>query len=464
MNEWIGFFRNRLFILLSLFFASSLGVVTWLGIAQNEKQIKVQQLAQKHIRSQWDSMKPSNPHGAAHFGSYAFKPNSMLSSIDEGVNTITGNVLRLEGHTQNDLVYSEASQSLLVSKFGKLKPSLIFQFIIPLFLIFLAFNTYSSESESGRLKLILIQGSSLKKVFIGKIISVWSIGILLLLFTLVIQILFLGGALDLDTFLRFSLLTFSYSAYYLIVTILTVLLSVIFKNGSTALSFTIAIWILWTIFLPKIAGNTVEKISPLPTRVQFQKAMEEDRSKGIDGHNPSDDREEELKKTILAKYKVDSLSQLPINFDGLVMQADEEYGNIVWDKHFGELYGKMESQKRNYQFTGLINPFASIQNLSMGSSGTDMFHHLDFLKQAENYRRVFIKTLNDKHAFGGSKTGDWDWKADKNFFQSVKDFNYKNPSIQKIGLKYLIDLLFLFGWVTLLFALINYISKRNSII
>jgi ABC-2 type transport system permease protein len=464
INEWIGFLRKRLFILVSLIFASSLIVVTWLGISQNEKQIKVQQLAQKHIRSQWDSMKPTNPHGAAHFGSYAFKPNSILSSIDEGVNTITGNVLRLEGHTQNDLVYSEASQSLLVSKFGKLKPSLLFQFIIPLFLIFLGFNTYTSERESGRLKLILIQGSSLKKVLFGKIISVWGIGILLLVFTLIIQILFNGSSFNLDTFLRLSFLTINYSAYYLIVTILTVLHSVIFKSGSTALSFTITIWILWTIFLPKIAGNAIEKISPLPTRVQFQKVMEEDRSKGIDGHNPSSEREKELEKTTLAKYKVDSLSQLPINFDGLVMQADEEYGNIVWDKHFGELYGKMKSQKRNYQFTGLINPFASIQNLSMGSAGTDMFHHLDFLKQAENYRRVFIKTLNDKHAYGGSKTGDWDWKVDKTFFQSVKDFHYQTPSIQKIGSKYLIDLLLLFGWVILLLALINYISKRTYII
>ncbi|MBK7637287.1 MAG: DUF3526 domain-containing protein [Saprospiraceae bacterium] len=67
--------------------------------------------------------------------------------------------------------------------------------------------------------------------------------------------------------------------------------------------------------------------------------------------------------------------------------------------------------KRNYQLSGIINPFASLQNLSMGSAGTDMIHHLDFLKQAEVYRRAFIKTLNDKHACGGSKTGEWEWKA-----------------------------------------------------
>ena len=39
---------------------------------------------------------------------------------------------------------------------------------------------------------------------------------------------------------------------------------------------------------------------------------------------------EELKKATLAKYNVDSLSQLPINFRGIIMQADEEYGNSIW--------------------------------------------------------------------------------------------------------------------------------------
>ena len=93
-------------------------------------------------------MEASNPHSAAHYGTYAFKPVSVLNSIDEGINSVTGNVLRLEGHRQNDIVFSEASQSLMISKFGKLKPSFnFFSFIIPLLLIFLSFNTYMSEKK-----------------------------------------------------------------------------------------------------------------------------------------------------------------------------------------------------------------------------------------------------------------------------------------------------------------------------
>ena len=40
-----------------------------------------------------DEMEASNPHSAARSGTYAFKPVSVLNSIDEGINSVTGNVL-----------------------------------------------------------------------------------------------------------------------------------------------------------------------------------------------------------------------------------------------------------------------------------------------------------------------------------------------------------------------------------
>ena len=117
--------------------------------------------------------------------------------MDEGINSVTGNVLRLEGHTQNDVMYSEASQSLLISRFGKLKPALLFQFFVPLILIFLSFNTYTTERESGRLRLLVVQGSSIAKLVISKSLSIWTIGLLLLVFSAMTQLAFYGQILGL---------------------------------------------------------------------------------------------------------------------------------------------------------------------------------------------------------------------------------------------------------------------------
>tara|TARA_Y100000590_G_scaffold339101_1_gene386523 strand:- start:1866 stop:3269 length:1404 start_codon:yes stop_codon:yes gene_type:complete len=462
LNEWKILFRNQAFVYITIVFVLSLIFIVWIGVFENNNQKNLQLSAQKHVRNQWDNLKPMNPHRAAHYGSYVFKPISVLNSLDDGVSSITGNVLKLEGHVQNEIVYSEASQSISISKFGKLKSSLILQYVIPLFLIFLAYSSISSERETGRLKLLVFQGISLFQLVFSKSISIWLYGVFLLLITISIQTLL--SPIDLEIIQRLMLVFISYSCYYYIICSLTTLFSVSFKNNTSALSSILATWIIWTIFLPKIWGNAVENIYPLPSRQNFKSMMKEDRSKGIDGHDPSDQRREQLKSKYLDKYNVDSLKHLPINFDGIVMQEDEEYGNRVWDKHFGNNYSIFKKQKRLYQISGLLSPFSSLQNLSIGVCGNDMIHHLDFLKKAEDYRRYLIKSLNDKHAFGGSKTGNWKWTVDNEFFKSVEKFEYNTPKIQNKINHYVIDILFLLLWILVTTLLIRLYTKKGILL
>ena len=462
LNEWKILFRNRSIVFISLIFILSILSLAWMSNLQSENQSKAQVAAEKHIRSQWDNLEPMNPHRAAHYGVYVFKPISILNSLDDGVSSITGNVLKLEGHVQNEIVHSEASQSITISKFGKLKPSIILQYVVPLFLIFLSFGSITNDKETGRMKLIALQGVSPEKLVLSKSISIWLYGLMLIIFSILLQSLL--GSLALDAGLRLGLTFISYGLYYLIVVFLSTFISVSFRNNTSAISLLLATWIVWTIFLPKIWGNTVEKVHPLPSRQNFIAQMREDRSKGIDGHDPRDERRSKLEKEYLVKYKVDSLSQLPINFDGIVMQADEEYGNQVWDKHFGKNYLIYQKQKKLYQLSGLLNPFSSLQNLSMGFCGSDMIHHLDFLKKAENYRRYLIKTLNDKHAHGGSKTGEWRWTVDNVFFRSVKTFDYQTMLIKNHIGNYLFDILALIAWTVFAGSLMRYKIKRDILL
>ena len=462
INEWKNLIRDRLFFYSTIFFVLSLLLVVWMGILQQENQQQSQSEAQKHVRKQWENLEAMNPHRAAHYGSFAFKPLNILNAMDGGINDITGNVLQLEGHVQNEVIYSEASQALSVSKFGKLKSSLILQYVIPLFLIFLSFGSMSKEKETQRIRLLILQGASIEKLVNAKSISVWIYGLFLLIVTVTIQSIF--GSTNPEIFKRLAYILLSYGLYYFIITSLSTYLSATLKDKTSALSSILAIWILWTIFLPKIWGNAVEKVHVLPDRKTFKEDMRAERNQGIDGHNPYDKRREALKNKYLSEYQVDSLSQLPINFDGIVMQADEEYGNLVWDKHFGSNYSIMQKQKSLYQFSGLLNPFASLQSASMGFCGTDMIHHLDFLKKAEDYRRVLIKALNDKHAYGGSKTGDWKWTVDSEFFKSVQGFTYETPRISNHLNHYLIDLLFLFFWALLIRVLVRVNAVKVNVL
>jgi len=161
---------------------------------------------------------------------------------------------------------------------------------------------------------------------------------------------------------------------------------------------------------------------------------------------------------------VDNLSLLPINFDGIRMQADEEYGNIVWDKHFGNHRKVLDRQKRSFQLGGLINPFISLQNASMGFAASDNLHHQVFLRQVETYRRDFIKALNDEHAFGGSRTGDWGWKADRAFFISVPDFEHQPIAIASVLPTYLMDMALLLLWASVVCVLIILGAKNIKLV
>ncbi|HHP7242645.1 MAG TPA: ABC transporter permease [Cyclobacteriaceae bacterium] len=463
-NEWKYYSRTPWLLGISSGFVLVLLLSVVLGNFQTQKQTEQYIKAQDELRAQWESIDAMNPHGAAHYGTYVFKPASLLSSLDEGVNGITGNVLRVEGHVQNEIVHSEASQMQSISKFGKLKSSLLLQYIVPILLVFLAFSSISSEKRSGRLKLLVLQGAKPLSLILGKTLSIWMYGVGLLALTVLAYALFNLEDLNGEVLSRTALFFLSYSLYYFIVTGLTIFFSARWQNPTVALTSMLGIWIIWTIFLPNILLSSVEKWHELPSRNEFKTAMKEDRSKGLDGHNPSDERTKELKAKVLKEYEVDSLAELPINFDGLVMQEDEEYGNKVWDKHFGNLRSVFVQQKQTYQLGGIVNPFISLQNASMGFAGNDNLHHQEFLVQVENYRRVFIKMLNDKHAYGGSKTGDWGWKADNDFYKSVPDFEHQPTELASVFSHYATDVLLLLGWSVVVFGLMILGTKRMQVL
>ncbi|MFN3999437.1 DUF3526 domain-containing protein [Algoriphagus sp.] len=446
-NEWILLKRNPWFMGLTAVLTFIVGLTSYFGVAEAIKLKEMEAEAASHIRSQWDNQEAGNPHSAAHYGTYLFKPSSALTGFDEGVNGVVGKTLYLEGHRQNEIQYSEASQSLQISRFGKLRPSLLLQLIIPLLLIFLVFSAIRTERESDRVRILLVQGGDFRQLLFGKIIAYWLLSVLFLIITLSLQLILQMEQLTGEVILRTSLIGLGYAAFYWVISSLTAYLSANLRQAGTALSVMLACWIIWGVFLPKISGTLAEQLYQLPSRQEFSERMKADRAVGLDGHNPEKEKLAILKDSVLRKYQVETVEELPINFDGILMQADEEIGNVVWDKHFGDLYEVLRKQKTFTQVSSIPNPLQSLQSLSMGLSGTDYFHHADFMLKAEEYRRGFIKELNDKHAFGGSKTGDWKWAADQEFYRSLEDFTYSSIPLNQIFGILWSDILILLSWV-----------------
>ena len=95
----------------------------------------------------------------------------------------------------------------------------------------------------------------------------------------------------------------------------------------------------------------------------------------------------------------------------------------------------------------------------MGSCGTDLIHHLDFLSKAEIYRRYFVKALNDEYTTV-STDGENAYLSNNSFFKSINDFNYKGLNFFSSLNYYLFDLLFLIVWTISLMFFIVFKSRK----
>jgi ABC-2 type transport system permease protein len=166
---------------------------------------------------------------------------------------------------------------------------------------------------------------------------------------------------------------------------------------------------------------------PTPSALEFAKDMEHDIENGLDGHSPTDARTEALKAELLRKYNVDSVEKLPVDFNGLRMQAGEEYGNQVFDKHYSALWATYERQRRVHELASVFAPSLAIRSVSMGLSGTDFPQHSHFAKAAEDYRRLINREMNMDLAYHAK--GKPVYMAGQQLWEKIPDFSYTAPGL-----------------------------------
>lgn len=398
----------------------------------------------------WQNQGDKNPHSAAHYGSFAYRPKSPLSFVDFGTDSYTGMSVRLEAHKQNDAVFSAAQESSSLLRFGELTLAFVLQVLMPLLIIFLCFNTFTQEKEAKTLQILLSQGVSMRQIASGKIKGFSSIIAILVVPFLVVASILLVIALD-SSFswawlVRIGLLMLSYLAYTLIFVLLAIGISAKATNSRASLLSLLVIWIFACVIIPKATVNIASNVYPVPTGFDFNKAIQEDEAKGIDGHNAEDVRAKVLEKQILAKYKVDSISQLPVNFDAIQMQEGEKYTSMVYQKHFKNLQETYNSQNKVSEVAGLLNPFLAIRQVSMVLSGSDYVTHANFQEQAETYRFKLVELLNN-YMRDNSKTGDWHFTVNKNVWSKLPEFKYVEPSFIGLLSKNWLSFLSLGLWV-----------------
>ncbi len=391
------------------------------------------QAARDNARNVWVSQDNKNPHSAAHYGTYAFKPKYPMSLIDQGVDKYSGLSIYLEAHKRNEAQYIAAQDQTALSRFGDLTPDFILLFIIPLFIVLIGFNAFTKEKESGTLRLLKSYGVSSLRLAGGKWLGIFAAVLALVAPIYLISLLLLSGISDFGELnggvllLLFLFLLVYYAAFINI----TLLVSALVKRSSISLVMLLAVWMVACLGMPKVANRLADEIYPYPTQNQFAAEIEEDQKNGMDGHDPYNVLMKKLEKETLEEYGVDSIQQLPFNWDGYSMQKGEEHTAEIYFEHYEKLRQTYLDQSSVYRTAAVLSPYLPARFLSMALCRTDYNAHWHFSDAAEKYRIMMMDKLNT-HFAENTAYGDWAYKADKSLWDEIPDFTYSPPNYGEI--------------------------------
>ena len=449
-KEFISLWRDRRFGIVGGIIVLLLLTATIVGYLNYQKIQTERASAAKSADELWLNQGNKNPHSAAHYGSFAYRPKSPLSFLDFGTDSFTGMSVKLEAHKQNDAVFSAAQDASSLIRFGELTVAFVLQILMPLLIIFLCFNAFTQEKEEKTLQILLSQGVSMQDLAWGKILGFFGIIACLVMPILLIISVLIGTqsdmAFDGSWLLRTGFLSLGYLAYLFVFVMISVWVSARVASSRNALLTLLAVWIFACIIIPKATVNVASNIYPIPSNYAFNKKIGEDVDKGINGHDPEDARAKVLEKEILKKYKVDSVSQLPVNFDGIQMQEGEKYTSMVYNKHFQALQDTYKAQNRVSEILGFLNPFLAIRQFSMAMAGSDYVTHAAFQQQAEAHRFMLVEQQNN-YMRDHSKTGDWEFTVNKEVWSKLPAFQYKEPNFSSVIANNLLAILALVVWV-----------------
>lgn len=441
-----GRFRTLAASILALLLVGLAG--GWLETRQARQAIET---AEDSERATWLGQGAKNPHSAAHFGNYAFKPRSPLAALDRGVDDYLGRAVWLEAHWQDPFSLRPAEDRTAVQRFGELTAAFTLQVLVPLLLILLGFAAFAGEREDGTLLLLSSLGLKGRTLMLGKALGLGgALSLVLVPATLLgAGAALVGGRGDTspDSGAMAALfLALVYGAYF--VTLLAIVLAVSAKssNPRSSLVILLGLWMLSTLVSPRLVADLAERLYPIPTPRAFFAAIEADKIDGLTDEGNFQERRQALVEQVLAEYGVKSLEELPVSFAGISLQASEEHSNLVYDKHYGKLWQLYAGQERVHLWAGLVSPRLAVRALSMAVAGTDISRHRHFAQTAESHRRVLVKYLNDDmtHNAGEASFG---YRAAEELWHEAPTFEYHPPGIAEVLGHQVPALLLLGAWL-----------------
>lgn len=409
----------------------------------------------------WAHQGDKNPHSAAHYGVYVFKPLPTLAALDPGVEKYVGSSVWLEAHKQNDPVYRPASDEPDAVRQLRLTPALLLQVLAPIAMIFLGFGMFAGERERGTLPALRVNAAPLGAIGAARaaVLVCLALAIALPACMAVALIHHAGGAGEpfTDAGPRALWFGLGYLLYLCTWAAVICAVSAWCATSRASLGVLIALWALFTLVAPRAAMELAQAAAPLPSMQQFRENIDE--ALGAP-HDPAE--EEQHKQELLAQYRVRSVAELPVNWSGLSLARGEARGNAVFDRYYGELFDQLQRQDKAAALAGWLSPTVAVAGLSGALAASDTASHIAFVRAAEHQRRLMQTTLNDAITRHPERDGQR-WLGDRALWESIPPLHFRYAPLDAPELlhTYLLPLLNLFG-AALLLAVIGIRRLRHG--
>jgi len=453
--------RDRRIVALIILLALLALASAFISAAEQARYQRDRDAAAQQDRVIWNSQGEINPHSAAHFGMYAFRPRPPLALFDPALLPWQGEAIWIEAHYQNPAQARPAEVSQLVQRFGDLSPAWMLQVLLPLIIIIAGFGAIAGERENGTLRLQLGQGASPGRLVLGKGLSLAAVSLVVLALALGTSAVVAASLTeaDGDALARAALLFVTYSIYALMWVALTLAVSAWSRSARQALVILLALWAIGAVLAPRLAADMAARAYPVSSAGQFWADVREAQRQGIDGHDPSSERADALKQATLRRYGVSRVEDLPFDFAGITLQAGEDYSNQVFDRFWGEEQARERAEVRSQLWFAPLSPLVALRPLSAGIAGSDTLHQHAFIRAAETHRRAVQLELNRAQMLTG-RGQNFKNKMPADYWRRIASFDYEVPGIEQAIQVYFFYALILLAWLALAALLLVAATRR----
>jgi len=450
--------RLRWALLLVLLLSLASVAATYVQFAQASRD---RHMAATVERDNWLHQGESNPHFAAHFGEWVFRPMEGMPLLEPGAVPHAGVAIWLEAHTSNPAAFRAAEERMGTLDLGTLSASWVLQTLGPLLAFLLAAGLVAHERESGTLRLLLASGATAMQVVTAK-----TRGLMTTLLFIVVPVLFTAaGALALlpaaplgDMLARALLWALLHALWLGWAVLLGMAVSARAASTQRALMLLIALWVIVVVLTPRAAASIAQVLHPTPTGAQFMAQVEKDIQGGVGDIPGYADNEAQLRQELLRQYQVQRVEDLPVSWMGAMLEAGEVHGAKVYAYHYAQLHDIYAAQRRSMRIAALLSPLIAVQNLSSAWAGTDNFHLRAFEEQAEAQRLHTALTLNGD--FKNHGAGIAMYKAGADLWQQIEAFRFQPVPVGQTWRNTWPDALILLVWLAIAALLLRTSSQH----